>query len=303
MVISYTNSSFIFYYGGDDYKTDGCNSVIFTLKLVQIKLQRTNEIKLVNSKHSNPYLKGEIMLNNTKKRILTVGIFGLMAVSAINHSNTLPKDVRATQVVSPCQIIITDDIPLTDNLSLNESVINELTSQKIIKKKLNKELKEERRRARIKARKKYIKSIVCDPNDVSRITGLKKEDFKYLTKGTWWSGKEHILYEVEQTYGINAMFTMSVSTLESGHGRSYRSQIRENYYGIELNHYWDNLYDNSLFFGKLIKKNHGKQGRKRVWNTSTKYCPPHHDMWANYMYEHMHKLNNKLISRLNSTNK
>ena len=141
-------------------------------------------------------------------------------------------------------------------------------------------VKEELERERIQT---YLKSVRYDVNDITVTTGLNKEDYKYLTKDTWWEGNEETLYMLENTYGINAMFAMAVSTLESGHGTSDRARYRNNYYGMELSRKWNNLYDCTDYWGGMLHRIYVSRGHSDVSSISRIYCPPNSSYWASYM--------------------
>ena len=252
---------------------------------------------------------------NRKKTINNVASFimgGILAVSLIYSSIPLratatPTNVNITnttsneQVNETDQIIVSTVIPITEENTLNEEVLEEVRSQETLEAKITQEVKERKRQKAIAARKKYINNIVCDPSDVSKVSGLKEKDYKYLTKGTWWEGNEHTLMDLENNYGVNAMFAMSVSTLESYFGRSDRAKSRNNYYGLELSRSWDSLYSNTQTWGKIIREYYIKQGRISTTGISTKYCPPNSEYWAEFNRNNMYKLYNKLISRMNDT--
>lgn len=195
------------------------------------------------------------------------------------------------------QIIISPVIP-TDTESSRTEVLEEVRRQEALEKEIKDIIAEEIRIAR---RKEYVKSIVCDPSDVSRVSGLKRSDYKLLTKGTWWEGHEEALYDLENTYGINAMFAMSVSTIESYFGKSARAKSRNNYYGLELSTVWSGLYSNTQSWGKILRNYYVEEGRKSVGSISTKYCPPNSEYWAEFNSNNMYKLYNSLINKLEDT--
>lgn len=146
----------------------------------------------------------------------------------------------------------------------------------------------------------YVNSIYCDPENITKLTNLKLEDMILLTKGTWWEGYEESLYNLEQTYHINAAFAMAVSSLESGCGTSSRARSRNNFYGLETGTTYSSRYHNTAYFGDLMNRKYVGVGKKSVYAIGPKYCPPNRQ-WekyvANYMSGVQSRLRNSVASR------
>lgn len=263
----------------------------------------------------------EILLNPHKVRHLMdkilMGLILIVTFSStkITHGSYLDLSfVRAKQPTKPITssydtvppvIVVSTTVPNVEDSVIREKVANEARRQKTLEREIvakveerNRIIQEELERRRYAD---YINSISCDPMDVSKVSGLKLEDFHLLTEGTWWEGNEQALYDLEQTYGVNAMFAMSVSTLESGRGTSVRASSRHNYYGIELpNMRWDSLYDNTQYWGDLISHGYNERGLKSVWAIGPVYCPPNRQ-WEVYMNDKMTELYSSLLNKLNDT--
>jgi beta-N-acetylglucosaminidase len=194
------------------------------------------------------------------------------------------------------QLVISTVIPVKDNEEFNNKVDVEVQNLNTLEVKYTEEVTTEERNA-------YIQSIVCDPDNVNNVSGLKESDYALLTQGTWWAGNEQALIDLEKNYGVNAFFAMAVSTLESGYGKSSLATSRNNYYGLSLSRSWDSLYDNTQYWGNLIRKSYINQGRTSADTISTKYCPPNSTEWAKFMHTNMLKYYNALLVRLNNTSK
>lgn len=243
--------------------------------------------------------------------MLTLVIIEAMAIfmpSLVVHAPTTDAATTVhnttTDATTDNNVIVFTSVPMIEDVegndTIKQAIETEMRAQEVLETQIAEELVEEARLEEIAKRQAYIDSIVCDPTDVSRISGLKAEDFKYLTEGTWWSGHEDILYQLEQECGINALFAMSVSTLESGCGTSYRASSKHNYYGIELAKSWDSLYSNTLWWGDMIQRLYVDKGVSSVWNIGPIYCPPNRD-WEVYMNDHMNALYDGLINNLQDT--
>ena len=188
-------------------------------------------------------------------------------------------------------------IPDIANANIKEQVIDEKRTLMTLEEEVMGDMEQER----IAAIKEYINSIVCDPLDVSKVSNLKAEDFKLLTKGTWWEGNEQALIDLEQNHHINAMFAMSVSSLESGRGTSPRALTKKNFYGMEIGRGFYSLYDCTQYWGKLISEKYvGQLEKESVYEIGPTYCPPNRD-WENFMDTTMHSFYNSLINNMETT--
>lgn len=247
------------------------------------------------------YLKSKF----NKTRIISTKVLSfVMTLSMLSRPDIVSSAMTSTDshILTENKIVVSTVIPNNASAeSMSEEVIEEVRLQEALEEKIKAELEEQARLQAIEEQKNYINSIVCDPTNVSRVSGLKESDYALLTQGTWWEGNEAALIRLEQDYGINAMFAMSVSTLESGFGTSERAQSRNNYYGMELPNYWYSLYDNTQYWGNLIAKYYVGDGRYSVESISTKYCPPNSTYWASYNRDKMYDLYYELINRLNDT--
>lgn len=219
-----------------------------------------------------------------------------------------PKSAQSSFEVAVRQtVVVSTTVPNESDFVVAESIQAEARRQETLEERFAEEIAERERlleEQRIAEEKQafqdYINSIVCDPSDISRVSGLKEEDYGLLTKGTWWEGNEQTLYELETEHGVNAMFAISVSSLESGLGTSVRASSRHNYYGIELDRNWSSLYDNTLWWGGMINRVYIENGLCNVYDIGPVYCPPNRE-WEVYMNDRMNSLYNSLINNLQST--
>ena len=75
---------------------------------------------------------------------------------------------------------------------------------------------------------------------------------KCLDKGLKGYGKA--FYNMEQTYGINAVFAISVAELESGSGTSSAFRKKNNAFGIGPGKYFNSVEEGINYFGNLMNK-------------------------------------------------
>lgn len=247
------------------------------------KNERTNKSKKINAKK----------LLTRKACALTLMLSLALNIGTVSTVNAFDETGTMNEIGQ--EIVVSTVIPIDENdAEFNEKVSKEIEAQTLLEQEIMKQIKQEEKVA-------YINSIICDPNNISRVSGLKEEDYKLLTSGTWWEGNEQALIDLEKNYGVNAMFAMAVSTLESASGTSGRAKNRNNYYGLELSKVWNGLYSNTQYWGGLIAKSYIGQGRTSATSISTKYCPPNSSNWASFVNSQMGVYYNKLISKLNDT--
>lgn len=107
-------------------------------------------------------------------------------------------------------------------------------------------------------------------------TNLSPEELeKCLSKGL--SGYGYAFYQMEQTYGVNAIFAISVAELESGSGTSSAFRNKNNAFGIGPGKYFNNVTDGINYFGQLMNKSLYKG--KSIDKIGSVYCVGGN--WAN----------------------
>lgn len=131
----------------------------------------------------------------------------------------------------------------------------------------------------IKRAEENLKPIVCDVTDVTNISNLTVDKMKETFKGTWLEGKEEDLYNFEHEYNINAFFIYGVSTLESGRGTSPLARNRQNYYGANIDRYWDDWNDSTDYFCDFMTRLYIDKDNTSVQGIGPVYCPPN-PSWA-----------------------
>lgn len=209
----------------------------------------------------------------------------------IDYTVKIPEDVNTYMTPQDMLTnISTGDVAF---MVSQEEINTEVENQKKMIAEEEARIQREKEEARIA----QINSITADPYDVSKVSNLTEEQYYILTKGTWWEGHEQVLIDLEKRYSINAFYAMSVSTLESGHGKSDRAYERKNFYGAEVPTYFESLYDNTMYFGDFQNRLYISEGLISVWQIGPKYCPPNRN-WEAYVSNSMAELLNKVVSTL-----
>ena len=117
-------------------------------------------------------------------------------------------------------------------------------------------------------------------------SNLEPGDVAELLKDSKLSGIEDAVIEVEDTFGINALFTLSVAMLESGHGTSQFAKEKNNLFGMNANDMsptdafgYESMDESVLDFGERISKYYIEQGLTRLDTIASKYCPGPNKDW------------------------
>ncbi len=114
-------------------------------------------------------------------------------------------------------------------------------------------------------------------------SGLTEDDIAVIFEGTALAGHglEETILEVEEQYGINALFTIAVMKLESGNGKSRLAKSKNNLFGLNAisgdahnkAFSFETKGDSVRKFGQLLSKNYVGKGYTTIEKIATKYCP------------------------------
>lgn len=115
--------------------------------------------------------------------------------------------------------------------------------------------------------------------DLQTPTNLTAAEIRPLIADSELEGIEDAVVEIEELYGINALFTISLAQIESGHGSSYLARTRNNLFGIAA---YDGNEDAASSYstksdcvrqwGKLIKEWYFDEGRTTPYSIGEKYA-------------------------------
>jgi hypothetical protein len=134
-------------------------------------------------------------------------------------------------------------------------------------------------------------------------SGLSEADITLIFDGTALAGHglEETILEVEQQYGINALFTIAVMKLESGNGSSRLAKNKNNLFGLNATSgdknsrafSFETKGDSVRKFGQLLSKSYVGKGYTTVDKIATKYCPAN-SKWSGLVKNIMKKDYGKL---------
>lgn len=123
----------------------------------------------------------------------------------------------------------------------------------------------------------YEHSVYYTNSYIGNYSGLTPDQINGLVSGTGLAGLGNTIYNVEQTYNVDAFFILSIASLESGYGTSKRYHRTNDLFGmIAINHF-DSVDESINYFGRLISSYPIKYKKSGVTLTpagiAKKYCP------------------------------
>ena len=125
-----------------------------------------------------------------------------------------------------------------------------------------------------------------DPQDVTKLSGLKAEDYAKIINDTGLEGYGYAFENIEKEYKINGLFVLGICILESGWGNSPLAHDKHNYTGMSAydgNAYasaktFDDLEDCVDYTAERLRNNYinsdGKfySGGKSIFHVNVYYC-------------------------------
>lgn len=121
----------------------------------------------------------------------------------------------------------------------------------------------------------YNYNIIKSYNTSVR-SNLTEEQIEYILEGTYLEGTGWAFKEIEDTYGVNAVFALSVAETETTFGRYGVAQSHNNAFGLTSIYggfeYFDSLEESILYFGAYIPRVHWNNGRYYIGDIAPIYC-------------------------------
>jgi flagellum-specific peptidoglycan hydrolase FlgJ len=143
--------------------------------------------------------------------------------------------------------------------------------------------------APVPAVRKTIPGEPMKPSSTVEVdSGLTEAHIADIFEGTALEGHdlEQAILDVEETYGINAYFTIAVMKLESGNGKSKLAKEKNNLFGLNAvgnstkkAFAFETKADSVYKFGQLISKSYVGKGYTTIEKVARKYCPAN-PKWA-----------------------
>lgn len=179
---------------------------------------------------------------------------------------------------------------LKDEYNVIEKELNKLVEKIQIQRKNDFILKEyeAKRKAKQESNKQYKLSRSCDEvllphynsNNLTELSNLTQEQIHTMLEGTRLQCLSAYYYEYEKIYKVNALFIMSLTSLESGYGTSKLARTHNNlagYRGSKGWTYFDSWHDCLNEVYRLISQEYLSPNGKfysglDIKSINSKYC-------------------------------
>lgn len=179
---------------------------------------------------------------------------------------------------------------LKDECNVVEKELNKLVEKIQIQRKNDFILKEyeAKRKAKQESNKQYKLSRSCDEvllphynsNNLTELSNLTQEQIHTMLEGTRLQCLSAYYYEYEKIYKVNALFIMSLTSLESGYGTSKLARTHNNlagYRGSKGWTYFDSWHDCLNEVYRLISQEYLSPNGKfysglDIKSINSKYC-------------------------------
>ena len=265
------------------------NSVNFEHQLD--KLIDNNKVVTGESITEAENIKPLVTLSNLKelqRRIENKAPVSAASGSQINNSNKTSNAspdntiVSTTKPATPQGVMADAHIKTHETymkISNLENKVDSLTEERDeLKKELAKYKKEEKKK---KAKKESeVTSLHLNSSDVREISGANVHTLNVLLNGTYLEGYGELFYNLENKYGVNALFSIGNSILETGwDGSNWLAVNKNNIYGFNTDRYFDSKESCIRYWFDLLSEHYVGNGLISMGAINAKYCPPN-DNWA-----------------------
>lgn len=190
-----------------------------------------------------------------------------------------------------CRNILSDR-----DLKLKELEIQKQRELELEQERLRREELERQRLAEIEANR----VVTYNPYNLLEPSNITREEAYIMLEGTALQTLSNAYVYMEELYGVNAIYLMSLSAEESGWGRSQLAITHNNIGGIKSSNGWMYFsdwgecldYKARLLKNQYLSENGGYFNGYSIWNVNIKYCEQ--DTWADNINSIAYGLLNKI---------
>lgn len=190
-----------------------------------------------------------------------------------------------------CRNILSDR-----DLKLKELEIQKQRELELEQERLRQEELERKRLAEIEANR----VVTYNPYNLLEPSNITREEAYIMLEGTALQTLSNAYVYMEELYGVNAIYLMSLSAEESGWGRSQLAITHNNIGGIKSSNGWMYFsdwgecldYKARLLKNQYLSENGGYFNGYSIWNVNIKYCEQ--DTWADNINSIAYGLLNKI---------
>ena len=142
--------------------------------------------------------------------------------------------------------------------------------------------------------------VTYNPYNLLEPSNITREEAYIMLEGTALQTLSNAYVYMEELYGVNAIYLMSLSAEESGWGRSQLAITHNNIGGIKSSNGWMYFsdwgecldYKARLLKNQYLSENGGYFNGYSIWNVNIKYCEQ--DTWADNINSIAYGLLNKI---------
>lgn len=119
--------------------------------------------------------------------------------------------------------------------------------------------------------------------EIDEVIMATHETYGYANSGSMLHGIGQYLYNAEQTYGINALYILSVATWEGGWGTSNGALNYNNSYGLMTSSglmRFDSVEEGVMDFARRMREYYFDCGKTDPYSIGKKYCPGNATRWG-----------------------
>lgn len=190
-----------------------------------------------------------------------------------------------------CRNILSDR-----DLKLKELEIQKQRELELEQERLRQEELERQRLAEIEANR----IVTYNPYNLLEPSNITREEAYIMLEGTALQTLSNAYVYMEELYGVNAIYLMSLSAEESGWGKSQLSITHNNIGGIKSSNGWMYFsdwgecldYKARLLKNKYLSENGDYFNGYSIWNVNIKYCEQ--NTWADNINSIAYGLLNKI---------
>lgn len=182
------------------------------------------------------------------------------------------------------------------DLKLKELEIQKQRELELEQERLRQEELERQRLAEIEANR----VVTYNPYNLLEPSNITREEAYIMLEGTALQTLSNAYVYMEELYGVNAIYLMSLSAEESGWGRSQLAITHNNIGGIKSSNGWMYFsdwgecldYKARLLKNQYLSENGDYFNGYSIWNVNIKYCEQ--NTWADNINSITYGLLNKI---------
>ncbi len=117
---------------------------------------------------------------------------------------------------------------------------------------------------------------ICKSYKTSNKSNLTEKEINYILKDSYMKGMGWAFKQIEDTYGVNAVFALSVAQTETSFGKYGVANSCNNAFGLTNTDgdfiCFDSIEDSILYFGAYIPRVHWNNNRYYIGDIAPVYC-------------------------------